>query len=46
MASAGATGAVVNTDLMPRYLPFLPSERGDVSLEPPPDRPGSHQIWL
>ena len=45
MASAGATGAVVNTDLLPRYLPFLPSERGHVSLELLPDGPGSHQIW-
>jgi hypothetical protein len=27
---------VVNTDLLPRYLPFLPSERSDESLKPPP----------
>jgi hypothetical protein len=27
--SAVAPGAVVNTDLLPRHLPFLPSERGE-----------------
>jgi hypothetical protein len=27
MVSAVAPGAVVNTDLLPRHLPFLPSER-------------------
>jgi hypothetical protein len=36
MVSAVAPGAVVNTDLLPRRLPFLPSERGDESLKPPP----------
>jgi len=36
MVSAVAPGAVVNTDLLPRRLPFLPSERGDECLEPPP----------
>ena len=35
MVSAVAPGAVVNTDLVPRHLPFLPSERGDESLKPP-----------
>src|SRR5229473_2014871 len=34
VASAVAPGAVVNTELLPRHLPFLPSERGDESLEP------------
>src|SRR5216683_3501967 len=38
VASAVAPGAVVNTELLPRHLPFLPSERGDESLEPPPRR--------
>jgi hypothetical protein len=36
MVSAVAPGAVVNTDLLQRHLPFLPSERGDESLKPPP----------
>jgi drug/metabolite transporter (DMT)-like permease len=36
VASAVAPGAVVDTDLLPLHLPFLPSERGDESLEPPP----------
>jgi hypothetical protein len=36
MVSAVAPGAVVNTDLLPRHLPFLPGERGDESLKPPP----------
>src|SRR5216683_2453828 len=36
VASAVAPGAAVNTELLPRHLPFLPSERGDESLEPPP----------
>jgi hypothetical protein len=36
VASAVATGAVADTDLLPRHLGFLPSERGDESLEPPP----------
>jgi hypothetical protein len=36
VASAVAPGAVVDTELLPRHLRFLPSERGDESLEPPP----------
>jgi hypothetical protein len=32
-------GAVVNSDLLPRDLPFLPSERGDV--KPPPAAHGA-----
>src|SRR5713101_7793059 len=36
VASAVATGGVVNTDLLPRHLPFLASERGDESLQLPP----------
>jgi hypothetical protein len=35
VASAVVPGAVVNSDLLPRHLPFLPSERGDESLKPP-----------
>jgi hypothetical protein len=34
-------GAVVNSDLLPRDLPFLPSERGDESLKPPPAAHGA-----
>lgn len=36
VASAVAPGAEVTTELLPRHLSFLPSERGDESLEPPP----------
>ena len=32
----GCAWGVVNTDLLPRHLPFLPSGRGDESLKPPP----------
>jgi hypothetical protein len=34
VVSAVVPGAVVNSDLLPRDLPFLPSERGDESLKP------------
>src|SRR5450631_3444128 len=34
VASAAAPGAVVDTELLPRRLRFLPGERGDECLEP------------
>jgi len=43
MVSAVAPGAVVNTDLLPRHLPFLRSERGDESLKPPA---AVHEAWF
>jgi hypothetical protein len=41
VVSAVVPGAVVNSDLLPRDLPFLPSERGDESLKPPPAAHGA-----
>jgi hypothetical protein len=35
MVSAAAPGAVVNTDLLPRRLPFLPGEPRSQTTEPP-----------